>query len=61
MAPDGNLNPESETFEARPPFYIGQHDSSRTETLSDDQYRQVLNSGASQAPRPLPHACIRCH
>lgn len=33
--------------EARPAFYIGQHDSTRTETLTDMQYGQVLNSGVS--------------
>ena len=28
--------------EARPAFYIGQHDSTRTETLTDMQYGLVL-------------------
>lgn len=34
--------------EARPAFYIGQHDSTRTETLTDMQYGLVLNSGVSK-------------
>lgn len=33
--------------EIRPVFYIGQHDSARTETLTDLQYGQILNSGVS--------------
>ncbi|KAK3683681.1 methyltransferase-like protein [Podospora appendiculata] len=40
MASNGGLNPESDDFENRPNFCIGQHDSNRFETLSDDQYRQ---------------------
>ena len=40
--------------EARPAFYIGQHDSARTETLTDMQYGQVLNSGVSHPEiRPM--------
>ena len=35
---------------ARPAFYIGQHDSTRTETLTDLQYGQVLNNGVSEDP-----------
>lgn len=42
-----SLNPESDTFENKPIFYIGQHDSNRSEALSDDQYNQVLDSGVS--------------
>ncbi len=42
---DGHLNPESPSFETRPPFYIGQHDTSRFETLTDAQHNIVLNSG----------------
>ena len=34
--------------EDRPAFYIGQHDSTRTETLTDMQYGLVLNSGVSE-------------
>lgn len=33
----------------RPAFHIGQHDSSRVETLANLQYGQVLNSGVSAA------------
>lgn len=47
MASGSNLNPESDNFESRPAFYIGQHDSSRREALTEDQYAQVLNSGVS--------------
>src|SRR5690348_3344550 len=47
MSSSGSLNPESETFENRPAFYIGQHDSARFDVLTDDQYTQVLNSGVS--------------
>jgi protein arginine N-methyltransferase 5 len=45
MSSSGSLNPESESFENRPVFYIGQHDSARFDVLTDDQYTQVLNSG----------------
>jgi hypothetical protein len=31
----------------RPNFHIGQHDSTRYETLSHLQYGQILNSGVS--------------
>lgn len=47
MSSSSSLNPESDSFENRPAFYIGQHDSNRKEPLSDDQYTQVLNSGVS--------------
>ncbi|KAL2016516.1 hypothetical protein VTK56DRAFT_3444 [Thermocarpiscus australiensis] len=53
MASSGTLNPESESFENRPRFYIGQHDSSRSGSLSDDQYTQILNSGFSFATTPI--------
>lgn len=33
--------------DTRPIFYIGQHDSGRTETLTDLQYGQILNAGVS--------------
>ncbi|RYP82612.1 hypothetical protein DL769_001606 [Monosporascus sp. CRB-8-3] len=39
--------------EIRPAFYIGQHDSTRTETLTDLQYGQVLNSGFSFVTTPI--------
>jgi type II protein arginine methyltransferase len=42
--------------DARPVFYIGQHDSRRTETLTDLQYGQILNSGVSLVCRPGPLA-----
>lgn len=45
---DAALNPESEEFQqGRPTFFIGQHDSTRTHTLSDNQHAQVLNAGVS--------------
>lgn len=47
MSSNGSLNPESESFESRPAFYLGQHDSSRSVALTDDQYAQTLNSGVS--------------
>jgi protein arginine N-methyltransferase 5 len=47
MASGGRLNPESDNFENRPTFYIGQHDSNRFEPLTEEQYNQVLNSGVS--------------
>ncbi|KAJ4307072.1 hypothetical protein N0V88_000447 [Collariella sp. IMI 366227] len=49
----GHLDPESESFESRPLFYIGQHDSSRREALTDEQYGQVLNSGFGFATAPI--------
>jgi hypothetical protein len=48
MSSGGNLNPESDSFENRPVFFIGQHDSARTEVLTDEQYTQVLGSGVSR-------------
>ncbi|RYP26694.1 hypothetical protein DL767_007924 [Monosporascus sp. MG133] len=48
--------PEGESagyHEIRPAFYIGQHDSTRTETLTDLQYGQVLNSGFSFVTTPI--------
>jgi protein arginine N-methyltransferase 5 len=42
------LNPESEDFnQARPNFFIGQHDSFRSQALTDDEYSTVLNTGVS--------------
>ena len=47
--------------EARPAFYIGQHDSARTETLTDMQYGQVLNSGVGDVETPADHRpCCSC-
>lgn len=48
MSSREEMNPESEDFEqGRPSFYIGQHDSTRKETLTDAQQDQVLDSGVS--------------
>ena len=47
MALHNTLNPESDDYQSRPNFYLGQHDPRRTETLTDDQYYQVLNTGVS--------------
>lgn len=35
--------------EIRPIFYIGQHDSTRSVTLTDKQYGQILNAGVSNS------------
>ncbi|KAH8677593.1 protein arginine N-methyltransferase [Xylariales sp. PMI_506] len=37
----------------RPIFYIGQHDSTRTETLTEIQYGQVLNAGFGFVTTPV--------
>lgn len=43
-----HMDQESDDYnEIRPTFYIGQHDSTRLETLTDLQYGQVLNAGVS--------------
>lgn len=48
----GSLNPKSEEFpQARPLFWIGQHDSTRSDALTDGQYCQVLNAGVSSQPQ----------
>jgi hypothetical protein len=47
MSRNDGLDPESSDFNARPNFCLGQHESSRVETLPDGQYRQVLASGVS--------------
>ncbi|KAI0136971.1 PRMT5 arginine-N-methyltransferase [Xylariales sp. AK1849] len=39
--------------ETRPVFYVGQHDSKRTETPTDVQYGQVLNAGFSFVTTPI--------
>ncbi|KAK4100959.1 Skb1 methyltransferase [Parathielavia hyrcaniae] len=53
MASSGNLSPESESFENRPVFYIGQHDPARTEVLTDEQYGQLLDSGFRSVTAPI--------
>lgn len=46
------MSNDTESFEeARPVYYIGQHDSSRDEPLTDLQYGQVLNLGVSRQRR----------
>lgn len=57
MASGAGLNPESEAFENRPTFYIGQHDSSRSEPLTEEQYTQVLNSGVSRPAEVTAGPC----
>ncbi|KAI1173015.1 methyltransferase-like protein [Nemania sp. FL0916] len=42
--------------EIRPAFHIGQHDSARTEILTDLQYGQVLNSGFRFITAPITNA-----
>ncbi|KAI1389124.1 Skb1 methyltransferase [Hypoxylon trugodes] len=42
-----------DAHEVRPIFYIGQHDSTRTETLTDTQYGQVLNTGFTFVTTPI--------
>lgn len=42
--------------EIRPVFYIGQHDSTRTETLTDLQYGQILNSGFGYVTTPVTNS-----
>nr|CAB91373.1 related to SHK1 KINASE-BINDING protein [Neurospora crassa] len=46
MSSNRGFNPESESFEQRPPFYIGQHDVQRHESPTDNQYGQILDSGS---------------
>ncbi|KAH6621244.1 PRMT5 arginine-N-methyltransferase-domain-containing protein [Chaetomium sp. MPI-SDFR-AT-0129] len=53
MSSNSSLNPESDSFENRPAFYIGQHDPNRREPLSDNQYTQVLNSGFRFVTAPI--------
>ncbi|KAH7040657.1 protein arginine N-methyltransferase [Microdochium trichocladiopsis] len=48
------MSTDTESYdEARPVFYIGQHDSARAEPLTDLQYGQVLNSGFSYVTSPI--------
>ncbi|KAK3386979.1 methyltransferase-like protein [Podospora didyma] len=53
MASDRTLNPESDSYESRPVFYIGQHDSNRSVTLSDYQYGHVLDCGFGFVTTPI--------
>ncbi|CAJ2512112.1 Uu.00g077370.m01.CDS01 [Anthostomella pinea] len=53
MAKDFMDNESDAYDEIRPTFYIGQHDSTRSETLTDLQYGQVLNSGFSFVTTPI--------
>ncbi|KAI0901126.1 Skb1 methyltransferase [Annulohypoxylon nitens] len=49
-----SFDQDSEGYnEVRPTFYIGQHDSTRSETLTDLQYGQVLNAGFSFITTPV--------
>ncbi|KAI1657408.1 Skb1 methyltransferase [Daldinia decipiens] len=49
-----HMDQESDDYnEIRPTFYIGQHDSTRLETLTDLQYGQVLNAGFSFVTTPI--------
>ncbi|KAI0882647.1 Skb1 methyltransferase [Annulohypoxylon maeteangense] len=48
-----SFDQEFDHNEVRPTFYIGQHDSTRSETLTDLQYGQVLNSGFSFITTPI--------
>ncbi|KAK3343941.1 methyltransferase-like protein [Lasiosphaeria hispida] len=59
MSSDGHLNPESDNFEMRPSFCIGQHDSTRSETLTDGQYSHVLNSGFHFVTTPITNQHFR--
>ncbi|KAI0198849.1 PRMT5 arginine-N-methyltransferase-domain-containing protein [Astrocystis sublimbata] len=51
-----SYNTEENQEEVRPALHIGQHDSSRTETLTDLQYGQVLNSGFRFVTAPITNA-----
>ncbi|KAI0099290.1 PRMT5 arginine-N-methyltransferase-domain-containing protein [Nemania sp. FL0031] len=42
--------------EIRPAFHLGQHDSTRVETLTNIQYGQVLNSGFQFITTPITNA-----
>ncbi|ORY64129.1 arginine N-methyltransferase skb1 [Pseudomassariella vexata] len=53
MAPSYSDLESDEYDETRPVFYIGQHDSSRTESLTDLQYGQILNAGFSFVTTPI--------
>ncbi|KAI8960604.1 Skb1 methyltransferase [Daldinia sp. FL1419] len=49
-----HIDQESDDYnDIRPTFYIGQHDSTRSETLTDLQYGQVLNAGFSFVTTPI--------
>ncbi|KAL0470879.1 protein arginine N-methyltransferase [Neurospora intermedia] len=53
MSSNRGFNPESESFEQRPPFYIGQHDVQRHESPTDNQYGQILDSGFNFVTTPI--------
>lgn len=51
---DHIMDSQNEDYgEIRPAFYIGQHDSTRTDTLNDLQYGQILNAGFSFVTSPI--------
>ncbi|KAI8634490.1 protein arginine N-methyltransferase [Xylariaceae sp. FL1651] len=62
MAHEFMSNEGDGSEEIRPIFYIGQHESMRSETLTDLQYGQILNSGFSFVTTPITnaqfHECI---
>ncbi|KAK0626927.1 PRMT5 arginine-N-methyltransferase-domain-containing protein [Immersiella caudata] len=59
MSSDGYLDPESDSYDSRPQFYIGQHDTARSETLTDAQYTHVLNSGFDFVTTPITNHHFR--
>ncbi|KAI0804864.1 methyltransferase-like protein [Xylaria sp. FL0064] len=48
-----NLYSDSGSEDIRPAFHVGQHDSTRSETLSNLQYGHVLNSGFRFVTTPI--------
>ncbi|KAB5582363.1 methyltransferase-like protein [Coniochaeta sp. 2T2.1] len=59
MASTSSFNPESGNYHIRPNFFLGQHDSDRAETLTDDQYYQVLDAGFSFVTTPITNASFK--
>ncbi|KAH8162328.1 hypothetical protein CIB48_g5924 [Xylaria polymorpha] len=59
MAYDYSSHDGENQEEVRPAFHIGQHDSTRSETLSNLQYGQVLNSGFRFVTTPITNAHFR--
>ncbi|KAI0185316.1 PRMT5 arginine-N-methyltransferase [Xylaria flabelliformis] len=53
MAYDYSSHDSENQDEVRPAFHIGQHDSTRSETLTNLQYGQVLNSGFRFVTTPI--------
>ncbi|KAI1736400.1 methyltransferase-like protein [Xylaria scruposa] len=53
MAYDYSSHDSENQEEVRPAFHIGQHDSTRSETLTNLQYGQVLNSGFRFVTTPI--------